>query len=74
MAKRGRGGSRERSNDSRGIMAFIIMALACSFVVVWALQCCIHYVRVCVCVTTHIQTNNVIRIAARRSALPLLLL
>lgn len=25
----------------------------------------------CVCVTTHIQTNNVIRIAARRSALPL---
>lgn len=50
-------------------MAFIIMALACSFVVVWALQCCIHSVRVCV--TTHIQTNNVIRIAARRS--PLLL-
>lgn len=53
MAKRGRGGSRERSNDSRGIMAFIIMALACSFVVVWALQCCIHSVSVCVCDYTY---------------------
>lgn len=36
-------------------MAFIIMALACSFVVVWALQCCMHSVRVCVCDYTHKQ-------------------
>lgn len=36
-------------------MAFIIMALACSFVVVWALQCCMHSVRVSVCDYTHKQ-------------------